>query len=116
MPKQIEGMPLSFKRRTAANHALLKTGFSRAQGRLYPRLRGTAAFCTLRRLSNVSNRRLTGHWSCATTGENAIVVEPPESNAGHPWASAWLGSTGTDRSSGSRPSSQALICKLRYLE
>jgi len=30
VPKQIEGMPLSFKRRTAANHALLKTGFSRS--------------------------------------------------------------------------------------
>ena len=30
MPKQIEGMPLSFKRRIAANHALLKTGFSRS--------------------------------------------------------------------------------------
>ena len=30
MPKQIEGMHLSFKRRTAANHALRKTGFSRS--------------------------------------------------------------------------------------
>ena len=44
MPKQIEGMPLSFKRRTAANHALRKTGFSRSP----PVHRGAALDSVLR--------------------------------------------------------------------
>ena len=42
MPKQIEGMPLSFKRRTAANHALRKTGFRAHHPFIEPTLKGSS--------------------------------------------------------------------------
>ena len=71
MPKQIEGMQLSFKRRTAANHTLRKTGFSRSppvhrtnpegQLRVESTRCGNDASLTRPPTAMSSSRRLTSH-------------------------------------------------------